>query len=785
MADPQDWQSDPEGYLSSAIGGPVTVTSGYRDPAKNTQVGGVSNSAHLVPGQAYDFVPKGMNMSDATNNLVKSGIPFDQIINEGNHIHVSFAPTMRRQVIGQNQTPMADPNSDFNSLDSQIQAAGSAPAITQPGDPESADMAALDAQIQAANAPPPVAPASKPQAKPAPANKPSSLPPPNPILTRPFGFTDQVGAHIPFSKDIIAGATAAADTVANAATGKKNAPTFGSQYQSNLAQLNANQAAYEAAHPILSPVSAVAAIAMGGLPVAQEAGATIAAAPTLRAALPALAKQGAKAGALFGGLYGAGTAPDNIADNTPGTRALNTVVGTGLGAATGAVLPMAAVPLGLAGRGIATVANKLFPSADDLATAKAQSIINNFAGGPVTPNTASIVPGSSPTLAESVKNPGVSVLQKQVQQLNPNSPLVSATAKNAQARLDYWQNATGTPADLESAIEARDKAASADLGKVFAGSSAGKANSAPVAATIQTILNGPAGSRPAVVKSMGDVMDMLDAAGDKVTDPATLYHSVRKGIGDLLDGTDMSKGYGKAAASQLLAVRDALDDSIESGAPGFKQYLSDYSDSSGPITSMRYLQGLNLSDNQGNLSLGKVQTAIRNITKGQNAAGVNAAKSVSDPQLEALQNIRDDLLRQGNLDLNKARGSDTVQNLMAQQRLGLSRFIPEGLGATTGAALGHTIAGWPGAEAGGVIGGRLGQIASNVVNGRNNAANSLVQGKLENMLVNPTQYTNPQSSSVVPSLNDILNSSRARVALATTNRLAAIHHATRQNVANQ
>ena len=160
MADPQDWQSDPEGYLSSAIGGPVTVTSGYRDPAKNTQVGGVSNSAHLVPGQAYDFVPKGMNMSDATNNLVKSGIPFDQIINEGNHIHVSFAPTMRRQVIGQNQTPMADPNSDFNSLDSQIQAAGSAPAITQPGDPESADMAALDAQIQAANAPPPVAPAS-------------------------------------------------------------------------------------------------------------------------------------------------------------------------------------------------------------------------------------------------------------------------------------------------------------------------------------------------------------------------------------------------------------------------------------------------------------------------------------------------------------------------------------------------------------------------------------------------------------------------------------------------
>lgn len=90
--------SDPSDYLSGVLGSPVTLTSGYRSPQKNALVGGVPNSAHLT-GQAYDFVPKGISTKDAADKLAKSGIPFDQIEDGGDHVHISFAPTNRRQVI--------------------------------------------------------------------------------------------------------------------------------------------------------------------------------------------------------------------------------------------------------------------------------------------------------------------------------------------------------------------------------------------------------------------------------------------------------------------------------------------------------------------------------------------------------------------------------------------------------------------------------------------------------------------------------------------------------------
>ncbi len=189
---------------------------------------------------------------------------------------------------------------------------------------------------------------------------------------------------------------------------------------------------------------------------------------------------------------------------------------------------------------------------------------------------------------------------------------------------------------------------------------------------------------------------------------------------------------------------------------------------------MKYLQGLNLTNDQGNLTLQKVQTAIKNITKQQALPGKREAKAITDTQLSSLRSIRDDLLRQTNLDLNKARGSDTVQNLMAQKRLGLSRFIPEGVGASAGAGLGGLIAGPHGAEVGGMIGDRLGAAVGSVRAARNAQSQALLQSTLEDMLLNPAKYHNPMQGAPSPirPLNEILNSPKMRGALMVGNRLA-------------
>lgn len=78
---------------------PMHVNSGYRSPAVNAAVGGVADSAHMS-GRACDFICPGFGTPlDICRALQASGIPVDQIIEEGTWVHISFAPTMRHQVL--------------------------------------------------------------------------------------------------------------------------------------------------------------------------------------------------------------------------------------------------------------------------------------------------------------------------------------------------------------------------------------------------------------------------------------------------------------------------------------------------------------------------------------------------------------------------------------------------------------------------------------------------------------------------------------------------------------
>lgn len=79
----------------------VQVTSAARTPEHNAAVGGVPNSEHIPGnGTAYDFkVPPGMTNQQAVARIVASGVPFDQLIDEGSHIHFGIGPQMRGQVL--------------------------------------------------------------------------------------------------------------------------------------------------------------------------------------------------------------------------------------------------------------------------------------------------------------------------------------------------------------------------------------------------------------------------------------------------------------------------------------------------------------------------------------------------------------------------------------------------------------------------------------------------------------------------------------------------------------
>ncbi len=79
--------------------GPIQVLSGYRSPKLNTAIGGSPHSAHMN-GRAVDFVCRGFGTPlQICQKIVSAGVKFDQLIQEGTWVHISFDPQMRNQVL--------------------------------------------------------------------------------------------------------------------------------------------------------------------------------------------------------------------------------------------------------------------------------------------------------------------------------------------------------------------------------------------------------------------------------------------------------------------------------------------------------------------------------------------------------------------------------------------------------------------------------------------------------------------------------------------------------------
>lgn len=85
--------------IRALVGGPITVSSGYRCQVLNAAVGGAANSAHLQ-GLAADISAPSMSPRALALLIQQSGIVLDQLIYEGTWVHVGLSPgAPRRQVL--------------------------------------------------------------------------------------------------------------------------------------------------------------------------------------------------------------------------------------------------------------------------------------------------------------------------------------------------------------------------------------------------------------------------------------------------------------------------------------------------------------------------------------------------------------------------------------------------------------------------------------------------------------------------------------------------------------
>ena len=310
-------------------------------------------------------------------------------------------------------------------------------------------------------------------------------------------------------------------------------------------------------------------------------------------------------------------------------------------------------------------------------------VIGEVAPNGLKPDLTVYVPGSTPTLGEATGHPAIAALERNAR-TNPkvSERFSDRMMDNAVARKDFFEGIAKDGDAIADAETAREAATGKIRNAAF--KKAKPADPTPVVDTIDKILAGPAGQRDVVVKALKSVRGKLTEKAGKAdlyeTDVEQLY-GIRKSINDMLSPLASNEAKGSQLATrELMDVKKQLDKAIEKAAPGFRSYLKTYETMSRPIDEMKLLQGLNLTDARGNLTLGKVQKAIEKIEAQRKGTGVNKAKSVSNDTLDGLRALRDDLKRAGNIDLGKARGSDTAQNLVTG-KMAEDLDVPISLGA--------------------------------------------------------------------------------------------------------
>lgn len=84
---------------------PLHIDSGYRCPDLNKAVHGAADSAHMT-GYAADFTCSIVGTPEYIVSLIQnSDIKFDQLIQEGTWVHISFDPRMRQEILTAHFTP--------------------------------------------------------------------------------------------------------------------------------------------------------------------------------------------------------------------------------------------------------------------------------------------------------------------------------------------------------------------------------------------------------------------------------------------------------------------------------------------------------------------------------------------------------------------------------------------------------------------------------------------------------------------------------------------------------
>lgn len=379
------------------------------------------------------------------------------------------------------------------------------------------------------------------------------------------------------------------------------------------------------------------------------------------------------------------------------------------GAVVGAALPPVFRAAGAAGNVVGAAARPFFRAGQERA---AGDVLNEFAANPAAARQAmqasqEIIPGSQPTAIAAAGDVGLSGLGRTMQNASPeytNNLTARQTAQNA-ARTQALDDVAGNPGRIAAAQAERDRATGAM--RETALEAAGNLPAAPLLRRLDSMLLDPNNAGQTAQQALRTVRTQLAGMTQDGAVNARALYELRKDINLAMEGRLQGEaGNMRFAKSQLIGVKNAVDDAIEAGSqrvnlpqiagPGgtprasWRDYLRTYTDMSRPINQMETLQDVlrriqnSSTDTEGNLvlSAAKLNTILKNETP-------ELQKTLHPEQLDLLRRLSADLnASQTANTAGKAVGSNTVQNLASDGML--RSLLGETMGRSTPA---HTIGG--------------------------------------------------------------------------------------------
>ena len=287
--------------------------------------------------------------------------------------------------------------------------------------------------------------------------------------------------------------------------------------------------------------------------------------------------------------------------------------------------------------------------------------------------------GYTPTTAQATRDIGLINAETAIKGLDVTGGRFATQALEAnQAQMAILNRLAKDEDALTAAIKKREEVTTPLREKAFANSTVDPATfqsgiTLTVNKTIDDILGSPVGKRQTVMSVLKDAKDDIARAST----PAELYEirkDLRAAAQGLLDKSDRggpTSGAYRAAKPQLESVIRAVDDAIEAGATGYKDYLSKYAASSRGIERLEAAQQFKskvLSTtpdpsrvNDYLISQPKFLNAIRSAEKETN---------LSNTQLAVLKRVAEDLDSGVLPRATRPAGSDTFKNMSTANVIG-------------------------------------------------------------------------------------------------------------------